>query len=198
MTPEPGERALFVGMTGSGKSYLARRLLENRRYVLILDSKDEIHWPGYKRVTSLDAAMRLDPRREPRIILAPSQAHVSRETWDHIFKWAYETRNRTVYVDEVYDVIQDGVPDYYLAIATRGRSRKIGLWNAVQRPKLFPLAMISEANHVFAFQVQMAPDRQRIREVTSIPDAEIQALGEHEFLYYRTREGHSGPYRLTR
>ena len=48
LRPGRTDRAAFVGMTGSGKTTLARYQLLARKYRVVADYKGRIDWPEYK------------------------------------------------------------------------------------------------------------------------------------------------------
>ncbi len=185
-------------MTGSGKSFLARYLLETRRaegnLILIYDAKDEITWPGYQRFTNLSKLIAANPRYAiyaPNIFELDDKAH-----HDYFFKFAFLRQkknfkkrvkvNTTVYVDEAY-AVTDGqeLPFYYKAALTRGRSIGLETWSASQRPKDIPQFLMSEAENKYFFFLEMPQDKERVRKMAGITDATIESLSmdRHEFIY---------------
>lgn len=200
MVPAPSHRALFVGQTGCGKTTLAEYLLRFRRWVVVLDGKGEIDWPGYKVITRVADLGKQDPQRFPRLIYRPDPDEWDQVTADTFFRWALRRGHTTVYVDEVLYAIEDGIPKGYVACLTRGRSKGVEVWNAVQRPARVPLSILSETNHVYSFNLNWRDDRKRIEEVSGIPESMLtaEALPLHEFVYagVSPRTSPRGPLKL--
>lgn len=188
----------MVGITGSGKTVLARHLLALRRYTVVLDTKGLISWPEYERHSSLQS---LVSSRSPRLLWRPSLLAVrdpKRVEINAFFWWVYERRRTTVYVDEVYGVTMGPwLPDGYHACLTRGRERDVETWNSVQRPALIPTAVLSEAEHLYAFRLRMPQDRDKLSQATGYELDELGALKKHEFLYVPLTGEPRGPFRLT-
>ena len=98
--------------------------------------------------------------------------------WDPYIDAVMERENITLYIDEVYGVVQGrNATDALRAVITRGRELGIGVWSATQRPKDIPLIVISEADWFFMFQLRVEGDRKRMAEFM----APIDAGGGYEY-----------------
>jgi hypothetical protein len=195
--PRKNERAFLAGMTGSGKSVLARYLCSQESSVLIFDAKDEINWKGYKRFTRL---AKLIAAREPRAIYAPTFKELDNQDYhDKFFKYAFFRGKVCVYVDELY-AVADGndLPPYYKACLTRGRSKGIKTYTATQRPISIPQWVISEAENKYIFYLQMPQDREKIEKVCGLSVDEQNALDmeRHQF-FFQTLRFRTGKLTLT-
>jgi hypothetical protein len=196
LIPKRGNRVFLSGMTGSGKSVLARYLLGSRQQdlVLIYDAKDEIFWPGYYRYTKLSRLIGDNPRRA---IYAPNIHELDdSEKHDQFFKWAFLrqkknrkkklTVNTIVYVDEAY-AVTDGqqLPFYYKAGLTRGRSIGLEIWSATQRPKDIPQFLMSESEQKYLFFHMMPQDKDKLSKMVGVDIALVDSLSmeNHEFAY---------------
>lgn len=196
LVPKVGNRIFLSGMTGCGKSVLARRLLDARpdSLVLIHDAKDEIKWPGYQRYTSLAKLIAANPKRA---IYAPNIKELEDKAyWDFFFKFGFLRQrknfrkrikvNTIVYVDEAY-AVTDGeiIPFYYKAGLTRGRSMGLEIWSATQRPKNIPQFLMSEVQQTYVFFHQMPQDKVKLRGMFPLSEDLLESISyeNHEFVY---------------
>ena len=198
VAPARGERLVLVGQTGSGKTTLARALLAERPYVVVLDAKGLIRWPGYQVYTDFGKLTRSDPVHEPRTIWRPDWREAQDwSTVDAFFSWVYQARHRTCYVDELMAVTRgDQYPPHFGACFTRGRELGVDMWTATQRPKRIPQVALSESEHVYAFRLKLAQDRERVAELTGMDPHRLAKLPKHDFLYSRQDAEVQGPLRL--
>lgn len=195
LTPRKTDRALFVGMTGSGKTTLAQILLRSRGYVVAVDFKGLLKWPGYEVHTGIGSLARA---KAPRLIYRPNYDEIrNEEIQEQVWEWLYRRGNTTVYVDETAAVTEGNVyPFYYGACLMRGREHGIELWSATQRPARIPSIVLSESEHVFAFRLRLPQDRERVEALTMIERESIAVLPKHEFLYAPQDGDIVGPLRL--
>lgn len=196
--PGPTDRAICIGQTGSGKTTLAQFLCATREFVVALDPKGLLKWPGYTRVTTLERAVALKAKEHPRIIYAPTYAELQdAETIDQFFQWIYQRRNCTVYVDETAAITDaTNFPFHFGACYMRGRERNIEVFASTQRPARVPLIVFSEAEHVYCFRLNMPGDRERVEQMTGIPAEVIRELPKREFIYAPQEGDYSPPMKL--
>lgn len=195
IAPSIADRAVMVGMTGSGKTTLAYQLLRVRPYVVVFDAKGLIHWPGFFRYTEFN---QLTQSKFPRLIYAPNHKEIT-DTAIHekFFSWIYHRENTTVYVDEVYAITnKNELPHYYHAILTRGRELNISTFSSTQRPKMIPQVILSESEHYYIFRLLLPQDRQKMREILPISEVQQMRLKKHCFMYGNAEGTIVGPLKL--
>jgi AAA+ superfamily predicted ATPase len=194
LVPKPTDRAFFVGQTGSGKTTLARELLKQRRYVVVLDGKGLINWDECKLIRNFK---QLGSEKADRIIWRPSHDELRDEVAiDRFFEWVYLRGNTTCYVDEVMTVAgTQTLPPFYHGCITRGREHGVEMWSGTQRPTLIPQVIMSEAEHVFMFKLKMEQDRDKMAATTGI-DPDALRLPKHQFYYAPQDDDVRGPLRL--
>jgi energy-coupling factor transporter ATP-binding protein EcfA2 len=198
LLPRRNDRVFVTGQTGSGKTTLVRILLQHRKYVVVLDVKGTMKWPGYTIYTKLDKVMDADPEKIKKIIYKPAYEDLASEyVINDFFKWVYERHNTTLYVDELAGVSNGNVyPYYYGACLMRGRELGIEVISGSQRPTSIPQIAMSEAEHVYAFKLRMSQDRARVESLTGVEAWRIAALQKREFLYAPQDGEIVGPIRL--
>lgn len=163
----PSERVFFVGTTGSGKSYLADKLLDGVKVrKLIIDIKADVHRPEAAYTDNVNEIPKLFDKH--RTVVYQPEMPYKWEEIDRAFQTAYEMGNVTVYNDErggwqrPFDI--ELLPSEAHAIM-RGRFRNVGVWSGSQRPSRIPVSVLSEANHIFAFLTRTKADRVKLGAV---------------------------------
>ncbi len=198
---QPGltDRALFAGMTESGKTTLAQYLLIRRPYVVALDTKGALDWGSRWHLHTRFSALQ-DDKHSHLIYRPPYREVLDHDAMDRFFAWIWLRKNTTAYVDELLEITdRQEAPFHLRQNYQRGRSpRKIAMWAGVQRPSLIPTYCMSEAQAWFVFYLGNADDRDRVEDYAPALDADdIGALRKHEFLVYHAWDRQAaGPYRL--
>ena len=188
------DRAAVIGRTGSGKTFLARYLIEdsNKKYSVTYDAKasESIGQWGQPVITDFGE---LQQSNERRVIYRPDHFEASDPfLQNRFFEWVYLRQHCRLFVDEAYAVKGGTSPgSYFSACLTRGRERGISTVIGTQRPSRVPLETFSEAEHFYIFQLTWPADQQRIYELSGgLLTVEKQlTLNEHEFFYFNVFSG---------
>ena len=182
-------------MTGSGKTYLADKLLKWSEYVVVYDLKGQINWQGYQIVTSFEE---LKNCQYPKIIYKPPIDEIENsESIELFFKWIYLRENTTVYVDELMSVCIDGrIPKWLVIILTRGRELNVSFYGSTQRPKRIPVSLLSEAENVYIFRLQYPDDRILVEKTFAIPSDKLSELKKRYFFYSSVSKTYQQPFIL--
>jgi energy-coupling factor transporter ATP-binding protein EcfA2 len=184
-----GEHVLLAGMTGSGKTTLAQRMLSSCEHVIVIDTKHELKWPGFGVTSDIDSAFTIDKKYGGYTIFRPRTVYQI----EKVYARAYAEWGWTVYCDEVYQIgvsslgKRTNYPPAYSRCLTAGRTRGVTVWTGTQRPKYFPIFAVTESVHFFIFELGSADDRKdlyRMVGVDALAEDRQAGLGSHEFLYF--------------
>lgn len=185
------EHVFDTGRTGTGKTFLWRKYLAGEKYVVVHDTKGTSDWPEVPKndisvVKHLADLGRVDT---PKIIYRPTWEECNLPYYAAFYEWVYRRRFCRVVIDELMSVCPSPfiMPDYLKAIYTRGRELHVTAWGCTQRPTGIPQIAISEATHLFIFDLNLPQDRTKLVEVTGIPRL-IRRPGKRNFWYLRMGE----------
>lgn len=196
-----GEHVIISGPTSSGKSSLARPLLDKRTHVIALftklaDRTIATQFKGWRRYERFPK--RGIPRDEHRVIIWPKAGATLRETvaiHRYIMREALDRAvlqgNWCVYIDEgLYladsafgSLRQEMGMAYYTA-----RSSGVSMVTAVQRPFHVPRVILSSVSHAYIARVYDSTDIKRLGELGGVNTREVGAAlialeDQHDFLY---------------
>lgn len=177
----PSDHLAIFGMTGTGKTYLARSLLRAVPRRVVLDPKHMYHDDAARVVREYD-------HKHPYQIY---RAGDDIDAYDHYLRAVWDDGRPTViYVDEVADLARSTrVLSRQLSRAIReGRQRHIRVWSASQRPADIPSVVFTEASHIYCFYLSYEGDRRKVERFTGDGIAEgVANLRGHEYYYWSVR-----------
>lgn len=194
--PEPGERGVICGFTGSGKTGFACWLMRRipRTPIVIYDTKEEdkfLRLPGSRVANTFDEIHEHyeNPEVDYIVFRPPIEDLTDPIALDtYLFRHYMELRGADAYVDEAYSFHNNGRPGRgIVALLTRGRSRGISTLLSTQRPTWVSRFVFTESQRFYIFRLMDKSDRKRLTDV--IPDfIDLPNPPEHGFHYYRSGE----------
>lgn len=192
IVPKPGERALIIGATGSGKTAFACFILQRLETVpiIIYDTKEEDKFkslPGSIIVTNeAQTVEALQNDEIDYIIYRPDiRTCADPDALDELLMAHYEQYHNTVaYIDELYQFHKNGRHGPGLqGLLTRGRSRGITTIMSTQRPAYISRFAITESQKFYIFFLLHADDKKRIDDIS--PEfSDLREAQQFGFYYF--------------
>ena len=193
-----GERAFFVGHTGSGKTWLATSLIERaipaRLPVVVVDPKwmfEPSDAKAWDVLGDLPASWERRIRRHKRpsllrVIIRPEYLadQTKNDVLNSIYQRIFAAGNCLVYLDEIQALVYNVRANPALSrLVQMGRQKKISVWGSTLRPSAIPRMFLSESDHIFAFRLRDAADRDRLSMLLGDRAKEPPGPGSHDFWY---------------
>lgn len=183
----PTDRVLVVGRTTSGKSTLARALFYGSRSLVVIDPKHEELLPRGIVVYTPDEFRRVFPQRSTRVVFRPDPEDARATDLDEVLRRVLVYRRTRILLHETVDYATPTriVPALRRAVKT-GASVDVPVVSLSQRPIGLHNDIIAEADHIFAFDLGLDGDREKIAGVGG-PGFLARPVDEHGFLYWGHR-----------
>lgn len=196
LTLNADERHLFIGKTRSGKTFLARHLLQKMHSVgwpiALVDSPDHF-WFGKDGKP---------PTRGPGTVLAPRLVEKYQERfavqiyqppttagWDdpgllQYLADVFEHGHMVFYADELFGIVDEHhIPAIFSQIWAQGRKIDLSAWCCTQQPVRIPDIVKSQAENIYCFQLFNSKHRQLMASYLNNPLVEDIILPERYFWY---------------
>lgn len=166
-----------------------------RKQIMVIDTKADTAIKRLKApvVQKMQALAKFhDPEKTPLVVIRPTGLMMQDGSFfNDLFGWIYLRGNTLVLIDEASQVCRNRTfPSAgLLDMVTRGRDRGVAVWSATQRPLAIPVVLLSEAEHVFCFELRRKADRKTVDDYTQDGFAESLPEPDHDhgvypFAYY--------------
>ena len=186
----------IAGKRRSGKSQFVKtviwsKLTGNKVLCVFHDRK----WEHYEELCScgdtvlvhdMMSLMKADQAGHGKILYAPVSGDV--EDFNELCSYLFERGNSFLVVDEAQSYANPGeMPPAYADIIRMGTVRGVGVCSLSQRPRGAHNMMISEADLIISFRLQLFTDCQKIAQVVGEEAFKLNELPPYHFMSY---DGH--------
>lgn len=192
------DRVGYLGKTGKGKTFLAKRFINQFEGVriVIVDTKRTIKLPGYKVVADEDKAIKTGKCiYRPKGTTKPSDRFY-RKLWARY--GAKRKPNLCLYVDEMAHVTgPHSIDDHLKLMIQAGREVGVGVHWAGQQSTGVNNWALSQTEKLFVFELPVEGDRKKLAAVVGdavedaahLPVGHFMAFGFPEVEGIQTSEG---------
>lgn len=203
-----GQHLTAVGPTGKGKTTFLVEAIRKRDAVIFLATKkkdstvDKLAKQGYKIVSDY---REINPEVHLKYILKPpfpnnASAKELKELHQNVYReglmYVFRSGGWCVVADEIRYLTDNlRLQSEMELLWLQGRSLKITIACATQRPRAIPLEAYDQATHLVFWRDNDRQNRQRLAEISGLPIdprevmAEIGNLPGHQLLYINTVTG---------
>lgn len=199
---QQGEHVALVGPTGGGKTTLAKAILPRRSHVAVLVTKpkdstlDGFRKDGFVRTERWPGRHADAPRHLvwPRVKNMATDIHNQQRVFADVLEDVFATGHRAVYLDELRYVTETlRLQKHVQLLWLQGRSLKVSIVAATQRPAMVPLEMYDQSTHLFFWRDNDERNLKRISGIGYLSSDLIRntvaRLPKHHVLYVNTRTG---------
>jgi len=178
----------YFGKTRSGKTVFARSLLKYYPRLVFHDRKHEsvdlIRSHHFKPIYTPEQLILAIQKNFKRILYLPADPGI--EDFDEVCRIVYYAGNMALFVDEAQSYASAAtIPFYFSEILRLGAQRGVGCVVLSQRPRAMTNFVISEAEYIVAFKLQLATDRRKIVEVVGPEvDEPLRTMAPYHFMFW--------------
>lgn len=172
-SPNYGRHVVFVGATGSGKSYLAEKLLANYQRFIFIDTQHAYENKDAKTAHNLRELKKLLSKKTDKIIYQPWVNSRTPKAWYYVFAMfdKISSKNKKnpyiIYIDELYHVGYGvSFPRSLPQAITTARQKGLSYWISTQRPANIPIPVLSESSQIYVFYLSREDDNKIIASLT--------------------------------
>lgn len=189
MSIDSNSRVFIAGMTGSGKTVLAKRIFDSCPRGVVYDI-------GWESVLGDDCEVVHDHKKinwmkSQKWVVRPQSDKSS--TFNKFCEWFYyENEDCMLYVEEISDLVgKQSSPEFFGTILRRGRKTGLGTIMVTQMPVQVHKLCISQAQHLIVFRMFEARHIDYICECSGLSTKQgdmIRDLEDYQFFYYDLKE----------
>lgn len=179
---------LIFGKRGSGKSYLANKLIANEQRLLIFDTLSEytggVVFEDYDQFAGF---WRLIYQHPYRLIYRPLKPD---EEIEQIADLVYTIGNVTFLVEEIDCYCSSyQISESFAHIIQRGRHNNITLIGVTQRPYGIHRLLTSQAKEIYIFSTNEPRDREYLRTLLGQEiEPMLDRLEQYQYLHWKDGE----------
>lgn len=164
-----GKHLIFCGTNGSGKTFLAKQMVQHYDRYFIIDTKGNIDLPG--KIVKSPENLAYHLKLWDKIIYRPHRNYRNARAWNYVFNALMDSSSpkkkneRVILIDEVFHVgYGPSFPTALPIFATSARESGLSLWCNTQRPSQLPLPIFTEAAKIYVFYLTRRRDIKTIAE----------------------------------
>ncbi len=167
------ERSSFLGCSGSGKTTLAEMVMSIYEYSVVLDTKHDLDWKGYKVWYDLKKMIKNPAERNLYRPERGFERDPNFEIQTNLFEWIWHRKYTAIYIDEATQIsTSTNICHSLFDLITRGRSRGISVLSGSQRPSGLKQEFLSESENIYCFQLRLPADKEKAYKFGNI-DADL-------------------------
>lgn len=200
--PEYGQHIIFLGATGSGKTFFAEKLLSHYHNYFAVDVQDGLDLPG--NVITTPKLLKFNLKWHDKIRYTPKPEYVEKDSFDTVFRTLLESstkknpKPKIIYIDEIFFLGYGfmNFPRWLVKSIPTARQRKLSYWISTQEPKNIPGNMLSQASKIYVFSLAKLDHikyvstfaGEGVKELANVLQ-EIRKEDEHGFVEIDNRKG---------